>query len=55
MADTKRAFSILAWLGILAVKSCLANPCAGVVNGNVENPEDPDCESYIRDLIAQRV
>ena len=49
MAGMKRAFSILAWLGLLAVDRCLANPCSGVTNGNVENPDDPDCESYIRD------
>ena len=40
---------ILAWLGSLTVR-CLADPCQGVTNGNVENPDDPNCESYIREL-----
>ena len=53
MADMKRAFSVLAWLWVL-LEHCQANPCAGVANANVENPDDPDCKSYIRDLIAER-
>ena len=56
MAGTRRrALSTLACLGLMAVvERCLADPCQGVTNGNVENPDDPNCESYIRDLFEHR-
>ena len=53
MAGRRRVVLILAWLGSSTVR-CLADPCQGVTNGNVENPDDPNCESYIRELIIQR-
>ena len=53
MAGRRRDVFVLAWLGVLTGR-CLADPCQGVTNGNVENPDDPNCESYIRELLEQR-
>ena len=55
LVDMKGASLLLACLGFWG-EYCLAQrlgatPCAGVTNGNVLNPEVPDCSSFIRDSI----